>query len=79
MTPSSVCASCGSGDRADLITELGCPLCGPCEQRFRPRLVDLQAYRRRRPAGPVPRFTGPQEPAEVLIFSPRGRHEAGAD
>ena len=25
MTPSSVCASCGSGDRAYLSTELGCP------------------------------------------------------
>jgi hypothetical protein len=79
MTPSSVCASCGSGDRAYLITELGCPLCGTCEQRFRPRLVDLQAYRRRRPAGPVPCFTGPQEPAEVLPFPSRQRHQAGAN
>jgi hypothetical protein len=78
MTPSLVCASCGSGDHVSRSTERGHPLCGRCAQRFRRRPVDLQAYRQCRPAGPVPCFTGAQEPAEVVPFPPRPRQQAGS-
>jgi hypothetical protein len=76
MTPSCVCASCGRGDHVSRRTARGHPLCGKCAQRVRLRPVDLQAYRQHRPAGPVPRFTGPQEPAEVIRFPPRQRQQA---
>jgi hypothetical protein len=78
MTPTCVCASCGSGEHVDGITEQGHPHCGRCARRFGLSPVDLQTYRQRRPAGPVPRFTGPQEPAEVVPFPPRQRHQAGS-
>jgi hypothetical protein len=78
MLPSLVCASCGSGDHVARITAQGQPLCDRCAQRFRLSPVDLQAYRLHRPAGPVPRFTGPQEPAEVVPFPPRQRQQAGS-
>ena len=78
MPPSFVCASCGGGDHDDRITEQGHPLCSRCAQRFRLRPVDLQVYRQCRPAGPVPRFTGPQEPAEVVPFPARRRQQAGS-
>ena len=79
MTPAPVCASCGRGDRAYLRNEHGSLGCVTCARHHRSWRVDLALYRRHRPAGPVPCFTGPQEPAEVLLFSPRERHEAGAD
>ena len=79
MTPSSVCASCGNGDHDDRTTEQGHPLCSRCAQRFRLRPVDLQVYRQRRLAGLVPCFTGPQEPAEVVPFPARQRHQAGSN
>ena len=78
MTPLFVCASCGSGDHVSRRTERGDPLCGRCGPRFRLGPVDLQAYRQHRPAGPVPRFTGPQEPAEVVPFPAQQRHQAGS-
>jgi hypothetical protein len=78
MTPSCVCASCGRGDHVSRSTEQGSPLCGRCAPRFRLGPVDLQAYRQHRPAGPVPRFTGPQEPAEVVPFPARHRQQAGS-
>ena len=78
MTPSLVCASSGSGDYVALVTEPGQPLCGRCAARFRLRPVDLQVFRQHRPAGPVPRFTGPQEPAEIVPFPPRQRRQAGS-
>jgi hypothetical protein len=78
MTPSLVCASCGSGDHVSGITAQGQFLCARCAHLFRLRPVDLQAYRQCRPAGPVPRFTGAQEPAEVVPFPARQRHQAGS-
>jgi hypothetical protein len=78
MTPLFVCASCGSGDHVARRTTQRHPLCGRCAPRVRRRPVDLQAYRQCRPAGPVPRFTGPQEPAEVVPFPPRQRRQAGS-
>ena len=79
MTPSCVCASCGSGDHVYRVTEQGYPVCGRCAQRCRLKPVDLQAYRQHRPAGSVPRFTGLQEPAEIVPFPPRQRHQAGSN
>jgi hypothetical protein len=78
MTPLFVCASCGSGDHVARRTTQRHPLCGRCAPRVRLRPVDLQAYRQCRPAGPVPRFTGAQEPADVVSFPPRPRQQAGS-
>jgi hypothetical protein len=78
MTPSFVCASCGSGDHVSRRPTHGEPLCARCTHLFRLRPVDLQAYRQNRPAGPVPRFTGAQEPAEIVPFPPRQRRQAGS-
>ena len=79
MTPASVCASCGRGTQGDLKPADGSLLCGSCAQRLQLSLVDLMLYRRQRPAGPVPCFTGPQGPAEVLRFTARERHHVGAE
>jgi hypothetical protein len=78
MTPLFVCASCGSGDHVSRSTAQRHPLCGRCAPRVRRRPVDLQAYRQCRPAGPVPCFTGAQEPAEVVPFPARQLHQAGS-
>jgi DNA-directed RNA polymerase subunit RPC12/RpoP len=79
VTTSSVCASCGRGDQSDFMHADRPQRCEFCGQRLRLRLVDLTLYRRQRTAGPVPCFTGPQEPAEVLPFTARERHQAGAN
>ena len=76
MTPSCICASCGCGDHVSRRTEHGQPLCARCAQRVRLGPVDLQTYRQHRPAGPVPRFTGPQEPGDVIRFPPRQWQQA---
>ena len=78
MTPSLVCASCGSGDDVARITTQGQFLCDRCAQRVRLRPVDLQPYRQCRPAGPVPCFTGPQEPGEIVPFPSRQQRQAGS-
>ena len=78
MTPSCVCASCGRGDHVSRSTAQGHLLCARCAPRVRLRPVDLQAYRQHRPAGSLPRFTGRQEPAEVIRFPPRHRQQAGS-
>jgi hypothetical protein len=78
MTPLFVCASCGSGEHVSRRTAQGHPLCGRCAPRVCLRPVDLQVYRQHWPAGPVPRFTGAQEPAEVVPFPARHRQQAGS-
>ena len=78
MTPLCICASCGSGEHVFRRTEQGDPLCDRCAQRVRLRPVDLQVYRQHRPAGPVPCFTGSQEPGAIVPFSARQQRQAGS-
>jgi hypothetical protein len=77
MTTASPCAACGNGDPAALVPEHGEVVCERCRQRLHLRPVDLTRYRRQRPASPVPCFTGPQTPADMLRFRPRPRPEGG--
>jgi hypothetical protein len=77
MTTASPCASCGQMNPTAVVPEPGVVVCERCRQRLHLRPVDLTRYRRQRPAGPVPCFTGPQVLGKVLRFRSRTPHQGG--
>jgi hypothetical protein len=77
MTAAAHATSCDHGEAAAPEPDHEVVVCERCWQRLPGRPVDLTRYRRQRPAGPVPCFTGPHAPADVLPFRPRPRPEGG--
>jgi hypothetical protein len=77
MTTASPGAACNTGDPSVPVPEQEGVVGERRQQRPQLRPVDLTRYRRQRPAGPVPCFTGPQAPAEVLLFRSKTPQQGG--